>query len=124
MDGEGQLLPETRRWVYSPVTGTILSFDKQPGENIEEDGALVRMFDVKLASQFIELKSDIESANDQISKLTARLSDKGLSGTDISQTNVEITKQRATRDAKLTQRDELPSPPNPPEDTPGFFRLN
>lgn len=65
LDSTGELLPEVRRIIYSPVPGTILDFTVVPGEVVEENRKLANMFDTDLRDKLFALKIEIQNARSQ-----------------------------------------------------------
>jgi multidrug efflux pump subunit AcrA (membrane-fusion protein) len=64
MDAKGQLLPEERRWVYSPVEGKVINIPEsvQPAANVSEKQPLLLMHDLQLERQIYTLNADIAAA--------------------------------------------------------------
>jgi hypothetical protein len=67
MEAKGQLLPEVRRWIYSPVEGRVLQFNEgvEHGASVSENQPLVLMEDLKLHKDIDQLSAEIESARRQ-----------------------------------------------------------
>jgi hypothetical protein len=67
MEAKGQLLPEVRGWVYSPVEGRVLHFNEGVDNKaaVSEGQPLVLMYDLKLEKEMEQLKTDIENARRQ-----------------------------------------------------------
>lgn len=63
MEATGQLVPQVRRVVYSPVAGRIEKFDTNPGESVEQQRKLATLFDRELGDQILDLQKDIENAH-------------------------------------------------------------
>lgn len=75
MDAKGQLLPEERRWVYSPVEGQVVRFEEgvQPGSLVAESQHLILMFDVQLEHKLVQLQGEIAAAQQDIAALNKQL---------------------------------------------------
>ncbi len=71
MDSKGQLLPENRRWVFSPVEGQVMRFPDyvQTGAAVLKGQVLIEMRDQKLELKMNELKGEIASAEAEIEAL-------------------------------------------------------
>src|SRR5262249_58824205 len=66
MDSKGQLLPRERRWVFSPVEGQVMEFKVQPNSEVQRNDDLVRMRDVQLGRQVVQLVAEMEAAEQAI----------------------------------------------------------
>lgn len=75
MDATGQLLPEERVWIYSPVPARVVQFgqDVQPSSQVQENQSLVLMHDVSLEMKFRELQAKIDGLTAEINTLTQQL---------------------------------------------------
>lgn len=86
MDAKGQLLPESRRWVYSGVEGQVVRFEEgvHPGGLVAENQHLILMFDVQLEHKLVQLQSEIAAVQQDVAALSKQL-------------NVAITEQDRLR---------------------------
>src|SRR5262249_32466826 len=106
MDATGQLLPEDRRYLYSPVGGQILEFAVEAGKDVGENESLVKMYNRDVEGRLDKLNEEIRSAENII---------RGLSGQHAETTDPikrgeidrEISKQRIIRDGKVAVRETL-----------------
>jgi multidrug efflux pump subunit AcrA (membrane-fusion protein) len=73
MDANGHLLPEDRRWVFSPVAGEVVEFEVGPGDQVVEGQSLVLMRDVDLAMNLEKLNGDINKAVREIELFNSQL---------------------------------------------------
>lgn len=75
MEAKGQLLPEERRWIYSPVEGHILDFAEgvQPGSHVEKNQPLVLMYDLQLDLKLNQLAAEVNGAEEEIAALAGQL---------------------------------------------------
>jgi hypothetical protein len=71
MDAKGQLLPEDRYWIYTPVEGQVREFQNgvEPGKEVEKDQNLVRLYDVQLEVKLNQLSKEIQGSQDKIVQL-------------------------------------------------------
>lgn len=71
MDSKGQLLPESRRWAFSPREGRVVRFPDyvQTGASVLKGQVLIEMRDEKLELKINELKGEIASAEAEIQAL-------------------------------------------------------
>jgi hypothetical protein len=65
MESNGLLLTKVRRVLYSPVAGTIMKFDADPGETVEENRKLANCFDRDLEDKIRTLKTEQENAHNE-----------------------------------------------------------
>jgi hypothetical protein len=65
VDSTGKLMPVVRRVLYTPVPGTIETFDVQPNEEVPPRRALVQMYDSKLFERISQLKTEADSKEKQ-----------------------------------------------------------
>ncbi len=63
MEAKGQLLPQVRRVIYSPVEGTIVEFATYPGETVEPDRKLANLYDRSLEDKLRGFKTEEENAH-------------------------------------------------------------
>jgi hypothetical protein len=68
MEAKGQLLPQERRWLYSPVEGKVVQFPREiePGVNVTRGEPLARLHDMRLEAQMIELESAIHESRQKV----------------------------------------------------------
>jgi hypothetical protein len=73
MEAIGQLLPEARRYVYSPVEGEVKKFLVNPGDKVDENQPLVLMFDQQLQLTLIRLLNERNGAKRQAEAIEAQI---------------------------------------------------
>jgi hypothetical protein len=73
MDANGSVLPETRRWVFSPVPGQVKGFTVGPNETVDANQPLILMEDLELGVKVINLKKEIGGSREKIESLTTQL---------------------------------------------------
>jgi hypothetical protein len=123
MDATGQLLPETRRWVFSPTPAQIVRIDVDPGETIPGQKDLLLVYDQKLQLDLITLKTDIDGTSRNLENLKKQLSSANLQKNDKIGIESEINKQSATLEAKSQQLNELLRRTNAEDDRAGYYHL-
>jgi hypothetical protein len=123
MDARGQLLPEQRRAIYTPVEAQIKHFEEgvEPGSTVAEGQSLVLMYDVNLHKRLIELNGDIEGATKDIEFLTRQLA--APSETDRARSQKEKKEKEVLRNQKIAERDALRERYHSDEARPGYFWL-
>jgi hypothetical protein len=62
MDSKGQLLPQKRNYIYSPVEGTVMAFRVKPAEDVRANQTLVEMYDRTLEQQILKLEAEAHAA--------------------------------------------------------------
>ncbi|HZT82369.1 MAG TPA: efflux RND transporter periplasmic adaptor subunit, partial [Gemmataceae bacterium] len=121
MDATGQLLPETRRWVFSPVEAHTEEIPVKPGDQVGEGENLLRMYDVQLNLKIVQLAQEVASAQQEATALEAQYSK--AEAKDRPRINQEWETKRATRDAKSRELKALMERTNSVEGRPGEFWL-
>ncbi len=119
MDATGQLLPQTRRYIYSPEEGRVEFIEVKPGEIVAEDRGTIRMFSKDLQLKIIQLKAEIKSANDKLNTLNAQFSD--ASPADRGRINIQKDEQINLRTLKFEELNDLIERTNSVEGQPGLF---
>jgi hypothetical protein len=73
MDANGHLWPIKRNWVYSPFSGRIEEIKKnlESGKFVFKDQELMRLFDMDLKKEIIDLQNKIQSAQNTYTTLLA-----------------------------------------------------
>jgi hypothetical protein len=124
MDAKGQLLPVERRWVYSPVEGTVMDFAQGlgSGSQLGEGQNLVLMHDVKLEMKLRDLRSEIEGLQKDIASLSSQYN---LAQTEQDRTKISSEKvQKETQlDRKRGELEAMYERTNADRNRPGFFWL-
>lgn len=124
MDAKGQLLPAERRWVYSPVDGTVTDFAQglTTGSPLSERQNLVLMHDVKLELRLRDLQKEIDGLQKQIASLSAQynLAPNESEKAKISSDNVQKQTQLYHKKREL---EALYDRTNADPTRPGFFWL-
>jgi hypothetical protein len=122
MESNGQLVPQVRRVVYSPVSGRIIKFDTYPGETLEQQRKLATLYDHDLDEKIRAILTDMDNARreagaaDQASKLTTSSPDR------LAQEG-KATQQRAIERAKAEQLAQLVAQTNADPENPGYYFL-
>lgn len=124
MDAKGQLLPEKRRWLFTPVPGSVVDFmdGVETGNHVTKGQPLLLMRDSALEQSLQELQSKIDAAAREISAKSAEFSaatdekDKVRASSEKEQ--AEGTKRRMTRELNA-----LRERTNADDKRPGYFSL-
>jgi hypothetical protein len=121
-DAKGQLLPEVRRWVYSPVEGQVVRFEEgvQPGSLVEEGQPLVLLYDVQLEIKFAQLASEIASAQQAVEAL-AHEETVATTEADRSRLSAEKKQREFLRNRKILERSALRERTGSEESRAGYF---
>jgi len=124
MDAKGQLLPVERRWVYSPVDGTVIDFAQGlvTGSPLGEGQNLVLMHDVKLELKLRDLRSEIEGLQKDIASLSSQYN---LAQTEQERSKIssEKVQKEAQLDRKKGELEAMYHRTNADRSRPGFFWL-
>jgi hypothetical protein len=121
-DAKGQLLPEVRRWVYSPVEGEVVRFEEgvQPGSLVAEGQPLVLLYDVQLEIKFAQLTSEIASAQQAVESL-AHEETAATTEADRLRLSTEKKQREFLRNRKILERTALRERTGSEEGRPGYF---
>jgi hypothetical protein len=119
MDANGQFLPQTRRWVFSPAPAHVVRFEVEPGETVHEYHNLILMYDLTLHKDLVRLNMEIDAAQKKIDGYDSQLP--SASASDRVQLDANRATERATRDAKVRERDALIQRTNSDPARPGYF---
>ncbi len=98
MDSTGQLMPETRRWVYAPVEGQVLEFRVKPNDPVASNQQLIKMHDVNLELKIDTLLREIGTSQAKISALSKQIG--GATGAERARIDAEERSEKAIADGK------------------------
>lgn len=122
MDAKGQLLPESRAWVYSPMEGQVQSFAPglKPATDVVEGQSLILMHDTQLAMKVVQLQNDIAAAQHDVEALIAQF---GAATTDSERKSIagERKKKEYVRDRKRKELEEMAKRTHADLANPGHF---
>jgi hypothetical protein len=124
LDAHGKLLPEVRRWVYSPVEGQVVRFEEgvRPGSLVAENQSLVLMYDVQLEVRLVQLTNEIAGAQQAVEAL-ARQEAEATGEADRLRYSAEKRQREFLRDRKILERKALGDRTHADETRPGYFWL-
>jgi hypothetical protein len=124
MDAKGQLLPEVRRWVYSPVEGQVIRFEEgvQPGSLVAQGQSLVLLYDVQLEIKLTQLANEIASAQQAIEAL-AREETAATTEADRLRFSAEKKQREFLRNRKIREQAAFRERTGSEEGRPGYFWL-
>jgi hypothetical protein len=122
MESNGQLVPQVRRVVYSPVAGRIIKFDTYPGETLEQQRKLATLYDHDLAEKIRSIRIEMKNAHDEAGAAdsAAKLT---TSRPDQLAQEFKAAQQRAIERAKFEQLTQLIEQTNADPENPGYFFL-
>jgi hypothetical protein len=110
MDAKGELLPQVRRTLYSPVPGTVKEFDNiKVADTVLPGRSLARMHDLQLLTKLQTLEEEASSAAREADEYLLQSQNNSLPTTDKIRLRTESGKQRAVQKAKQAEIDELVS---------------
>jgi hypothetical protein len=104
MDSTGQLLPQVRRQVFSPVPGQVQGFHVLPTEDVNEGRDLATMYDVNLESKLRQLREEMLSAGKQADEAEAAAKKPGI---EFAQQQKYLTDAQIKRITQNGKREEL-----------------
>lgn len=124
MDAQGRLMPEDRRYIYSPVEAQVIDFptDLQPGKDVRQGQELIRMHDIKLERTLRDLENEVRNAERDIEAL-GQAYRVAASEAERLRISSEQEQKRATHKAKKIEFDVLAERTNSIADKPGYFWL-
>lgn len=122
MEVTGKVLPVVRRTVFVPTTGTIKKFEVEPNATVSEGQGLALLYDSTLFAKYSELFSLMQQAEIEANEADSPAPN-GMSESEKSQRKTRAAAQRATRDAKRLEIEELVKRTNMNRAQPGFFQL-
>jgi hypothetical protein len=123
MEAKGQLLPEDRRWVFSPVEAQIVSIDPsvRPTATVSEGQELMTMYDGQLAGKIIDLLTAIQSAAEEGRHAQARENDPSLSDAERAEAGTRRSMNEIQRRGKQQELDQLCNRTGADPQRPGYF---
>lgn len=121
MDASGQLLPEVRRWVYTPNKGIVRDIHVEPNDLVAPGQNLLLMFDNDHERTLTELDKNIDIAQREVEARTNQLRNAPVN----EKHQIEGERQRAlaTLIATRQQRAALLRRVNANENRAGYFWL-
>ncbi len=123
MSATGQVLPQVRRKVFTPVSGTVRRFDVQPGEVISENRTLVQMFDVQLENKIITLQGEISRAKNEASEFEKKSKDPALSASERVRMVSEGAQRKDLAESKSRELEALRARTSADRESLGVFYL-
>jgi hypothetical protein len=124
MDARGDLLPEDRAWVYSPVEGQVVGLAPgvTPGAQVTANQSLILMYDPQLQLRMVQLQSEIASYQRDIVALAAQ-GDVTLSLAEKQAISGERKKREYALERKVKELRAMCDRARALEDRPGHFWL-
>jgi hypothetical protein len=123
MDAKGQLLPEVRRYIYSPVEATVEKFPEgiDHGTTVSENQPLVLMYDLKLRKDMEQLQGEIASAQHESEAKDLLMNQSNLSQSDRARYKIERDTMLATKEQKERQLRAWKARATAEDLPPGYF---
>ena len=124
MDAKGQLLPQERHYIYSPVDGTVIRFEEgvEPSRDVTENQSLVLMHDLQLESKLVQLAGEIASAQQDVDAMGQQ-----INAATNEQDRLRFTNERKQKEvvlnSKTQERNALRERTHSDEARPGYFWL-
>ncbi|HJT78551.1 MAG TPA: hypothetical protein VJ739_15205 [Gemmataceae bacterium] len=122
MDATGQLLPESRRWVYSPAEGQAVEFRVNPNDTVSSYQQLIKMYDDNLALKIRNLQGEIAAAQVEINGLNRQST--GASAAEQQRNQVDKDSKTAVMNSKKYELGELQRRLHAVLQNPGEFWIN
>ena len=122
MDSTGTIMPQARRAVYSPATGTIVAFAVEPNAEVKEGQSLARMYDGNLYKQLNTLRSEMEAARGEADDMLGR-AQKEVNPSEKAGLEGRAATRRLDQIAKHREIEELMQRTNSVPNKPGEFSL-
>jgi hypothetical protein len=124
MEATGQLLPQERRWIYSPLAGRVVHFapDVQPASPVADNQSLVLMHDVNLESKFRDLQAEIDGLQAEINGL-GQQAVAAVNPVDRAKTQAEQSTKESQLQRKKGELTSLRQRINAVPENPGYFWL-
>ncbi len=123
MEAKGELVPEIRRVVYTPVAGSVRKFDVVPGDTVAANRRLAVMYDLQVYKQLGQLISERENARREADEAENQAKKYGLPATEINRLRTEAQKQRQLVRTKQEEIDAFQQRTNAHLEEKGFFDL-
>jgi len=124
MSAKGQLLPEERRWIYSPVEGQVIRFEEgvQPSSRVTENQSLVLMYDVQLETKLVQLTHETAALQQDVEALTKQFN-AATTEQDRLRYSSDKKQKEGLRDRKFWELRTLKARTHSDDARPGFFSL-
>jgi hypothetical protein len=122
MEAKGEVLPQVRRVLYPPATGTIRRFEVQPNEYVQENRSLARMYDAGLAQKIMELSAQVQAAEQEAQGAEDKIEREPNVSTK-QELRSKASLKRAEEKSKKAELDELLTRTNSLRGQPGWFSL-
>jgi hypothetical protein len=122
MEAKGQLLPEERRYMYSPVPGQIVGFAAglEPGAPVGAGQPIIQMFDTDLQKKLQDLEGQMNEDRVSIDNLTL-LASKTNDANERARLSAERAQKEAELKGKKAQYDAMIARVNAVQGQPGLF---
>lgn len=78
LEGRGELVPENRRTVYAPISGTVKEVRVEHGDVVDQGTLLAEMANPELERELTELKGKLRTAEQLVNSYTAEKQQKEL----------------------------------------------
>jgi hypothetical protein len=95
MDANGKLVPETRRWLYSPVEAQVREFRIPEDRKVAGDQPVLLMYDNQLGMRITQIQKEIMGSQGTIATLNKQLGTGRLTPSDYARLEGERMKESA-----------------------------
>lgn len=125
MEATGQLLPQERRWIYSPWAAHVVDFQEgvQESKQVSGNQNLILMYDVELEKRLIDLEKEILGDQAEIGELTKALQNANDPNQVINLSSQKKQKE-VHRKGKQDELDALRERTHSLPGQPGYFYLS
>jgi hypothetical protein len=122
MEAKGELLPEVRVPIYSPVAGIVKEFTVKPGEVVGPNRNLAVLFDKDVHKRILELTNEMEAARQQADEAENQAR---AAGSEERKRHflTDAAVARLKQQSKLKERDGYARLVNARVENPGYFDL-
>lgn len=126
MDATGNLLPETRRWVFSPVEAQVIRIDIPDNRLVAAGQPVLLLSDRQLGMKVVTLNREVQEAQVKAAGVRRQLDNAPAGMTPSQRAQLEADRQQAEATArwKALEVTALMQNLHGSNDGPGFFWLN
>jgi hypothetical protein len=125
MDAKGNLLPEERRWLYSPGEGQVVQFQEgvDTASFVLKDQSLVLMHDLQLAKNLVQLNHEIWEAQGEIESYSRLMGNASTTEAERQRFQTEKRQKEFVLERKIAERQEMMDRYHADPARPGYFWL-
>lgn len=123
MDAKGQLLPEKREWLFTPIEGHVERFLVEPNMDVAKDQYLVEMHGLELAQKLTDLQGKINTTEAEIKTFKAQINAAPPGSNDRQRILAEIFSKEKSLQALNSLLERYRQRVNAEQLAPGHFYL-